>query len=391
MTPMPSTAESHPRILLAFSYYRNPVDPSQAIHALCARLRLAGIRIDCMPITLDPPGPPLLWPDLDARWQRGDPALLASYERLVRKLDGFDALVNLSGINLHPEFVRQLGVATIFSCFDDPESSEAFSRPVATAYDLCMVGNVAEVATYQSWGVRRALWWPLGYLADDHDPTLTAERILEGRRDVDITMLCERVTGWRRERLDRFCSALPQGIYRGRAWPGGWLPEAERIPLYQRTRIGPNFHNSTGPVNSRTFVLPANGVMQVCDNRSHLGQVFELGKEVVGVDSMDEAIDACRYYLAHDDERRRIAAAGWSRATRDYSELAIYRRLEAAITETIAQRTRPAPPDANKILLELRRYRCRKPLAVAGAAIVRMYTLLRSSLGAMLRNLGLRR
>ena len=73
--------------------------------------------------------------------------------------------------------------------------------------------------------------------------------------------------------------------------------------------------------------------MQLCDNNSHLGQLFELGKEVVGFDTVDEAIDLGRYYLAHERERREIAAAGFARSVRDYNEVAVFRRIERHVRE----------------------------------------------------------
>ena len=100
------------------------------------------------------------------------------------------------------------------------------------------------------------------------------------------------------------------------------------MALLQRTKIGINIHNSTGPINLRTYYLPANGVMQICDNKSYLGKVFELNKEVVGFDTIDEAIELCHYYLMHDDERRKIAAAGWERVLLDYNEVAILRLVK---------------------------------------------------------------
>jgi len=321
------------RILYGFSWYRDALDQGEVMGGLMARLRAAGIDIEAETLTIDPPGPPLQWPELDRAWRRGDRRLMLAYERLARRLEGFDVLVNGAGINLHPEFVRQLPTFNVYACFDDPESSAVLSRPVAAAYDLSLVGNIAELDTYRSWGVRHVRHWPLGFKTHDWDPTLTRERILDGARDNDICLLCERWTNGRRERLDRFSAAFPQGVYRGTHWPLGWLPEGERVPLYQRTRIGPNFHNSTGPINVRTFALPANGVMQLCDNNSHLGQLFELGKEVVGFDTVDEAIDLGRYYLAHERERREIAAAGFARSVRDYNEVAVFRRIERHVRE----------------------------------------------------------
>jgi hypothetical protein len=246
------------------------------------------------------------------------------YERLEERLQGCDVLLNGAGINLHPEFVERLGVFTVFQCFDDPESSAILSTPVAAAYDLCLVGNVAEVETYRLWGVKHAEWVPMGLLPGTYDPTLREEDILEGRRDIDLLMLIDRLSPPRRSRMDKMAEAFPDGHFYGRGWPRGFLPVGEDLAMLRRTKIGPNFHNSTGPINLRLFQLPANGVMQICDNKSHLGTVYELEKEVVGFDTIEECIDLCRYYLAHDRERREIAAAGWRRVLRDYNEVAAF-------------------------------------------------------------------
>jgi spore maturation protein CgeB len=201
-----------------------------------------------------------------------------------------------------------------------------------------MISNVAAVETYRSWGVKRARFCPHGFWDEDYDPSLTAEQILTGQRDISVTLMCERLTHWRRQRVDRFALAFPDGVFRGPGWPQGFLPESERVPTLQRTRVGINIHNSTGPINFRTYYLPANGVMQVCDNKSHLGQIYELGKEAVGFDTIDEAIDLCRHYLSHDRERREIAAAGWQRAVTEYNEKACFDRIVSAIEEVQAER-----------------------------------------------------
>ncbi|MNL07636.1 hypothetical protein D3C87_1283210 [compost metagenome] len=102
------------------------------------------------------------------------------------------------------------------------------------------------------------------------------------------------------------------------------MPSEKQISYLRRAKIGPNVHNSTGPINYRTFYLPANGVMQICDNKSNLGKIYELNKEVVGFDNIKECVDLCRYYLDHDEERRIIAVNGWKRVLKDYNEMTIF-------------------------------------------------------------------
>jgi len=336
-----------PSILVAYNYYPSTTqDVEKNELAYLARLRQSGFQVEGFCISVNPPSPRLSFAELDARWCRGDKDLLRMYERLEKALDGKDVLLNEAGVNLHPDFVARLPVFTVFQCFDDPESSDDLSRPVASAYDLCLVGNVSEVESYWKWGARRAIWMPLGLRSAIFDTSLTYDKILNGKRDIDLFMMADRLSLWRRDRIERLGAAFPEAHFYGRGWPRGYLPADKEVQLLARAKIGPNLHNSTGPINYRLYYLPANGVMQICDNKRHLGTVFELGKEVVGFDTVDECIDLCRYYLAHEEERRVIAANGWKRALADYNEVAVFRRVVDAVSASMAEsQHKPAVTD----------------------------------------------
>lgn len=328
------------KVLVGYPWSPPPALGESEYQAWIGRLRKAGYHVAGFCLTVNPPSWNFSWLQLESRWKARDSELMRLYERLARACEGYDIFLNYTGINVHPDVLPYLPCVTAFSCFDDPEASDDLSKPVAAAYDLVLVGNIAEVATYRNWGVKNPQWWPLGFRATDYDPKLQAEHILSGLRDVDLALLCERKTGYRQRRLDRVVRAFPQGKYYGQGWPNGFLPEAERVPLLQRTKIGINIHHSSGPINFRTYYLPANGVLQVCDNKSHLGMIYKLGEEVVGFDSIKEGIDQCRYYLAHEQERRLLAAHGWTRAIRDYSEEACFERLISAAKQVLLERAK---------------------------------------------------
>ena len=326
------------KILYGYSWFESEAygNVQELNLAYIRQLNEAGFDVEGFCLTLDPPGSCLTFRELDRRWRWGERKLLLMYEKLELALEGKQVLLNGSGINLHPEFIEKLPVFTVFQCFDDPENSHNLSRPAAAAYDLCLVGNIAEVETYLNWGVKAAEWSPLGLQPNIYDPELTYDKILNGDRDIDLFMMCDRISPWRKKRLDKLALAFPNAHFYGKGWPRGYLPNDQELRSLQRAKIGPNLHNSTGPINYRTFYLPANGVMQICDNKSHLGKIYELGKEVVGFDSVDECIDLCRYYLAHDEERRAIAANGWKRAVTDYSESAVFSRVVGIIEDHIS-------------------------------------------------------
>lgn len=294
---------------------------------LAARLGRLGFDVEALPIPCE--GGWWHFPKLDHKWRTHSADLMSCYGDLEERLRGKDVLIAAGGSMLHPEFIRQLSTFNVFVCADDPESSAVLSAPVASAFDFCCVANIACVGDYAGWGVQHAAWLPLP--VSDHvvDRTITEDRLINGTRDVDLVMCCERVYGLsdRALRLERLHREFPQAVLRGKGWPGGYLSEAELLSLYRRARIGWNLHNSVGPVNSRTMMLPAFGVMQICDCRDNLGKVFKLGEEVIGFETMDECVDATRYYLAHEDERRRIAIAGWQRVLADYTEEKWWHRL----------------------------------------------------------------
>lgn len=299
--------------------------------------RLNGYGFDVAPfcLTINPPAQCLTFKQLDRMWKWGDRALFSMYEKLERFLEDKDVLINASGINLHPEFIKQLDILTVFQCFDDPENSDNLSRPAAGAYDICFVGNIAEVDTYKKWGIKNVYWTTLYFTKENYNPLLTYDKIISGERDIDLFMMIDRLSPWRKKRMDQMLHAFPDAHFYGNGWPRGYLPISSQVNYLSRAKLGPNIHNSTGPINIRTFYLPANGVLQICDNKSYLSKIFILNKEIIGFDSIDECIDLCRYYLSHDSERREIAANGWLRVMKDYNEKAVFQRIVDSISQHI--------------------------------------------------------
>ena len=291
------------------------------------RLAKAGFEVKPFCMRISPRLSILTFKQLDKKWKWKDKYLMAMYDRFLEEVEECDVFYNSVGFNFHPEFIENIPQFTVFGCNDDPESSEVLSKPVATSYDMCAIGNIAEIDTYKSWGVKNVEWQPMGILSQLYNPNLTYEKILHGDRDIDLSMIIDKLSRPRRERMIAIDKAFPDAHFYGRGWKRGYLPQGKEVELLQRSKIGINIHNSTGPINSRLYYLPANGVLQICDNKSHLGKVFELNKEVLGFNDIEECISLCQYYLHHDEERRLIAANGWRKAISDYNENAVFQRL----------------------------------------------------------------
>lgn len=270
----------------------------------------------------------LTFDELDSRWRKGDRVLMTMYEDLARQLENRDILILYNGANLHPEFVRWMNVLKVYTAGDDPESTEVLTKPVAPAFDIHLVNNIACLDMYRSWGLRNVHFWPLGSLTTLDELADLSEEIIgdPSRRSLPIVFL----GGYQQHRKDRFdaiISAFPNAFCAGSGWPRGFLTWNEMWSIYRTAQIGWNFHNSIGPVNFRTYELPAYGVLEICDNKNHLTQLFELDKEIVGFNSVEECIEVTRYYLAHPKEQREIAVAGWKRWKKDYHPDRVWERL----------------------------------------------------------------
>ena len=303
------------------------------------------------------------WPpdELDRLYRNKDERLLKLYNKVSTLAEMHDIFISNHGNVYHPEFIKSLkdkGIYTVICSADDPESSDYCSKPYVHAFDHSFAWGVnfdkdtRMTEKFIEWGAKRADWWPHGVREEGYDPALTEEDIYNKNRDIDLVYVGG--AGLKLERLAILKRAFPRmkvygrnywksiggsgikALRRGRfpkgafkailvgLWKTQELPMRELIPLYQRCKIGININESFGPSNRRTYQLPANGVMQICDCPEGLDQVFEIGKEVVVYHSIKEAVELIKYYLEHEDERKKIAASGFKRTMRDYRRLTTF-------------------------------------------------------------------
>lgn len=290
---------------------------------------------------------------LDDLYRNRDKNLLETYEELKKLIEDSEADILMVGADniYHPEFIKNLDVYTVLISSDDPNSSYARTIPYIWAFDHISCVNVRyhkDIPVKMTdklieWGAKRATWTPYGVIDGLYDPDLTEEDILNKERQIDLLY----VGAFYREKADALLQIRKvfgnkfrlHGHWGLKFWgyyllKGKWvwinpLPAGSFVSTYQNTKIGINMHLSGELGNGRLYQLPMNGVMQICDCADILSKVFEPGKEIIGYNTIDEAIELIEYYLEHDEERKKIAAAGFRRAKKDYEyRNVLYNMLE---------------------------------------------------------------
>ena len=95
----------------------------------------------------------------------------------------------------------------------------------------------------------------------------------------------------------------------------------EMYEVLRDSRVTVNEHGSIPDYanNCRLYEATGVGTLLVTDARANLAALFEPGREVAAYRSPEECAELVAYYLAHDEERAAIAAAGQARTLSEHT------------------------------------------------------------------------
>jgi spore maturation protein CgeB len=285
---------------------------------------------------------------VDRLYRERDPAYMQMVGDFIDRFRDFDLIVMSTYNFIHPELlVRELKKPVkVLGFIDDHLSTYLRGIPYLWAFDgafFISPGYIDELpfdAAIKRWGGKPASWWPLVPFPYQR-PELPDEAFFRDR-DIDVVYVGN-PSASKVERLIRLKRHFGARLRVHGRWPfKGYmgfvrgllgkpiyphrvtsLTTEQRTQLYWRTKIGFNMHVSDHPYetgNMRMYEVPAHGMMMVCDKAgadAH-ARIFEPNREAVYYDSLKEAIELIEYLLHHEDERVRIAKAGFERYWRDY-------------------------------------------------------------------------
>lgn len=198
------------------------------------------------------------------------------------------------------------------------------------AYDLMVSAVPHFVARFAAAGIPTALWHHA------FEPSVLSRLEQQpSRKEVIFLGSVSRNHSERRMLLEEVARAMPVEFIgnASRLPPWSGLRRKFRPPLWgydmycelQRSRIALNVHidmASRYAANIRMYEATGVGTMLLTDWKENLGELFVIGEEVVAFRDARECVELAEYYLAHEEERAAIAAAGQRRTLRDHT----YRR-----------------------------------------------------------------
>ena len=143
----------------------------------------------------------------------------------------------------------------------------------------------------------------------------------------------------------------------GHGWPRGPVATEEIPRIMRESVISLNFGDSglqfsglkpyrSRQIKARVFEVPGAGGFLLTENSPDLARYYRPGEEVVAFNSVDDLAAKIRHYLAHGEERDRIALAGHQRTRDEHTYAQRFARLfdEARVLKADYTAAMPARP-----------------------------------------------
>lgn len=253
-------------------------------------------------------------------------AALAGYQvdvheggRRIARPDSCDLLLYVDpGPAVFPldiDRVRGVRIAYLIDVHQDLKSR----LQLAPLFHQVFVAQKDYVEKFHERGFSNARWLPLAC-----DPLVHRSPAVE--RDIEVGFVGKLGTpGSRRhEVLSTVLARFKTNEFERFATP------REMGAIYGRSKIVFNC-SINGDVNMRVFEALAAGALLVTDRiENGLSELFIEGEHYLGYSTTDEAIERIRHFLDHDEERRRIAAAGQALALKEHTYGARFSVIEQA-------------------------------------------------------------
>jgi len=166
----------------------------------------------------------------------------------------------------------------------------------AREFDYVFVAQEADAKRFEKAGIKNVFWLPHAVEPAAYHPSCCIKKY-------DICFVGHINDRRRAEALDTLFKAVPN------FWLGQRRFE-EAAEKYSQSKIVFN-QSIKDDVNMRTFEVLATKSFLLTEKVDTLDKLFVDGKHLVMYSSPEEMVEKAKYYLEHDEEREKIAEAGY--------------------------------------------------------------------------------
>jgi len=250
---------------------------------------------------------------------------------------------------------EMVGVTTIYIAGDDGWRFDSNSKLFAPYCDWVLTSYSKTIPKYRAMGCHNVILyagWPNQSVFYKKDVP----------KDIDVAFI-----GTKSENREKIINTLRQAgievVVRGNYWKDGVLPQDQMADFISRTKIilglnGSSYYFGFRPlarlffrrpglgskwpfyipdmhhffrnyrewqqkkivqIKGRIFEIPACGTVQITEYADDLERYYEINKEILLFKDIDDLIAKIKYYLEHEEEREKIARAGFERTMRDHT------------------------------------------------------------------------
>ena len=101
------------------------------------------------------------------------------------------------------------------------------------------------------------------------------------------------------------------------------ISQKDMIKVYNQTKINLNLslssNKKTIEIKGRNFEIPGCGSFLLTNYAPHLEEYYKIGKELVCFEDLEDLKEKINYYLKNEEEREKIALAGYLRTLNDHT------------------------------------------------------------------------
>lgn len=251
------------------------------------------------------------------------------------------------------ETAEKVGALTLYWASDDNWGFDIASKFLAPLFHWTVTTDSLSLEKYKKLGFNNVIHsqWACNHLAF---------KPFDLPKTHDVTFVGQ-PSGYRRKKIEKIKKKGVNVQCWGYGWPVGVVPFEGMLRIFSQSKINLNFAGSSGllwkktaeiflrrggerdrriyianpktwpdrfksylgsfrtQLHGRNFEVPCCGGFLLTEYGDNLKDYYEIGKEIVCFDGIDDCVEKIKYYLSHDKERDEIAKAGYERTMRDHT------------------------------------------------------------------------